>query len=296
LLADVGDDPSYHKGTLIYTEPDGSEVQIDIRARARGNFRKRPENCDFPPLKIQFSEEDTPGTLFSGISDLKIVSHCQSGFPEFEQYVLQEFLIYRLYNIFTDISFRVRLVRIRYIDQGSSGDSVFHFAFFLENPEAMAARNGCTILELGSVPPDRLDQEQYILIDFFNYMIINTDYSIPVVHNIELISRGYFEPPIPVPFDFDWSGLINIPYSYSYTGGNLSPAREFKGPCRKRKAIKNVIAGMQEKRPEVYQLYITFPYLAPDVKTRVINDLNSFYETIENRRLVRQEFIKKCKE
>ncbi len=74
LLADVGDDPSYHEGIIVCSGPDGSQVQINIEARVRGNFRRNAEHCDFPPLKIKFSKEDTPGTLFEGFRDLKIVS------------------------------------------------------------------------------------------------------------------------------------------------------------------------------------------------------------------------------
>lgn len=294
LLVDVGEDPAYHDGRLIYTEPGGSQVQIRIKARARGKFRKKPENCNFPPLKIKFSEEDTPGTLFEGIPDLKIVSHCQSELPEFEQYVLQEYLIYKLYNILTDLSFRVRLARIRYLDQGNLPDSVYHFAFFIENPEAMAARNGGRLLDLQTIPQNRIDREQLMLVTLFNYMIINTDYSVPILHNLELVSMDYFEPPLPVPFDFDWSGMINIPYNYNYNPGKGYPRREFKGPCWKRRELRRGFTKMKEKRFEVFKLYAAFPYLNPAIKARTLYDLNNFYGCIENRKLVREEFMKNC--
>ena len=294
LLADRGEDPSYHDARFSYTGQDGSTVQFGVKVRIRGNFRKKPESCQFPPLKFKFDEEETRGTVFEGFPDLKIVSHCQTGFPDFEQYVLQEYLIYKLYNIFTDFSFRVRLARIRYQDEAGYADSIYHFAFFLENPEDMAARNGGSVLELGTVPQDQLELDQLALVALFNYMIINTDYSIPILHNLELISLDYFKPPIPVPYDFDWSGMINIPYNYNYNEGKGYPQREYKGPCMKRKDLKKIFKYVKEKRTKAFMLYVKFPYLDADVRTRTLKDLNVFYRNIDDRRLVRKEIIENC--
>jgi len=296
LLEDRGENPSYHDARLIYMNSEGSEVNIRMRARVRGNFRKKPESCDFPPLKFKFDEAETMGTAFEGFPDLKIVSHCNSAFPDFEQYVLQEYLIYKLFNIFTDFSFRVRLARIRYLDVNNPSDSTCHFAFFLENPEDMAARNGGSLLDLGTVPQDQLEPDQLTLVAVFNYMIINTDYSIPILHNLELVSLDYFKPPVPVPYDFDWSGIINIPYNYNYNYNNLlgNPPREYKGPCRKRKDLKRIFRYMEEKQSDVFMLYVKFPYLDMEVRTRSMYDLNMFYMEIKDRVLVREKFIEEC--
>lgn len=296
LLSDRGDNPSYHDAQLCFTGENGSKVEFKVSVRVRGNFRKKPESCDFPPLKLKFYEDETLGTIFEGFPDLKLVSHCQTGFPDFEQYVLQEYLIYKLYGIFTDFSFKVRLARIRYVDETNTMDTLYHFAFFIENPEDLAARNGGSMLELGTVPQDQLEMEQLALVAVFNYMIINTDYSIPILHNLELISMDYFKPPVPVPYDFDWSGMINIPYNYNYNDEDGYPQREYKGPCLKRKELNRVFEYMKEKRPEVFMLYIRFPYLEGSIRSRIMNDLNNFYLIIDNRRLVKQEILENCYE
>jgi hypothetical protein len=126
-------------------------------------------------------------------------------------------------------------------------------------------------------------------------MIINTDYSVPIMHNVILVSRDYFEPPLPVPYDFDWSGLINIPYDSPYvTYLSASPVRDYKGPCLKMKELENILSEFELKRRQVFALFIDFPYLDDEKKSRNIQDLHLFYIISGNPRLIREAFIKGC--
>jgi hypothetical protein len=295
LLADVGEDPGYHDGTLIYYDSAGARKEIPMEARARGGFRKNPDHCDFPPLKLKFRKRDVAGTVFEGLKDIKMVTHCRSDLEEYEQYLMHEYLIYKSYNIHTTLSFEARLARMHYMGLPESGDTLTRFAFFIENPEDMAARNQGELLEFDSAPEDKLDQPQLTLMALFNYMIINTDYSIPIMHNVVLVSRDYFEPPLPVPYDFDWSGLINIPYDSPYAAYRTgSPERIYKGPCLKVKELEEILYQMELKRLEVFGLFIEFPYLDDEIKSRTIQDLYLFYITAGNRRLIREAFIRGC--
>ena len=49
-------------------------------------------------------------------------------------------------------------------------------------------------------------------LDFFQYMIANTDFSTQFLHNIKAIQtkNGRF---IPIAYDFDMSGVVNAPYA-----------------------------------------------------------------------------------
>jgi hypothetical protein len=246
-------------------------------------------------LKIKFGRAERLGTLFEELKDLKLVTHCRSDLDIYEQYVLQEYLIYKAYNIYTEFSFRVRLASINYVDLYGRSDTLTRFAFLIENPEQLAARNNCELLELETAPTDKLDREQVTLMAVFNYMMLNTDYSIPIVHNIELIASDHFSPPIPVPYDFDWSGIIDIPYESPYAGTKTRyTGRQYKGPCLKRKELERTFSAMLSKRDQLFNLYRTFPYLDNELKTRSIQDLRMFYIIISSRELIRQEFIKNC--
>ena len=295
LLADIGEDPGYHDGTLVFYDSTGTRKEIMVEVRARGHFRKNPDNCDFPPLKLKFRKKSVAGTAFEGLKDIKMVTHCQNEIPEYEQYVLQEYLIYKTYNIYTPLSFKTRLARIHYMDMSGPQDTLTRFAFFRENPEDMASRNHGELLEFESAPQDKLDQDQLSLMAIFNYMIINTDYSIPIMHNVVLVSRDYFEPPLPVPYDFDWSGLINIPYDSPYVAHiSGSPERVYKGPCLRMKELEIILYEMQQKKLEIFELILEFPYLDNEKKSRNIQDLHLFFIMSGNSKLIREAFIRGC--
>ena len=295
LLADIGEDPEYHDGTLVFYDSTGTRKEIMVEVRARGHFRKNPDNCDFPPLKLKFRKKSVAGTAFEGLKDIKMVTHCQNEIPEYEQYFLQEYLIYKTYNIYTPLSFKTRLARIHYMDMSGPQDTLTRFAFFLENPEDMASRNHGELLEFESAPQDKLDQDQLSLMAIFNYMIINTDYSIPIMHNVVLVSRDYFEPPLPVPYDFDWSGLINIPYDSPYVAHiSGSPERVYKGPCLRMKELEIILYEMQQKKLEIFELILEFPYLDNEKKSRNIQDLHLFFIMSGNSKLIREAFIRGC--
>ncbi|HEC41668.1 MAG TPA: hypothetical protein ENI20_02425 [Bacteroides sp.] len=295
IRADVGEDPSYHDAVLEFNDPIKSLTRIDIKVRARGSFRKNPANCDFPLLKLKFDKTDRKGSIFENIKDIKLVTHCQSGESEFEQFVLQEYLIYKGYNLFTDFSFRVRLARITYVNTSADMDSLTRFAFMIEDVNDMAERNNGEILEISSAPADRLDQHHFLLMSMYNYMIHNTDFSASIVHNLELVSLNHFQPPVPVPYDFDWSGIIDIPYDSPYANNATRyTGRRYKGPCLKRKEFEEIFIFMKENKRSLYDNYWDFPFLDEEIRARIMHELNLFYITIDNPNLVRQEFVKNC--
>lgn len=295
MFADIGEDPGYHDGTLVYYDSTGMRTEFSVKARARGHFRKNPDNCDFPPLKLKFKKKNVAGTVFEGLKDIKMVSHCQNENLDYEQFVLQEYLIYKTYNMYTPLSFKARLARIQYMGMYGPQDTLARFAFFIENPEDMASRNNGELLELESAQENKLDQNQLAMMAIFNYMIINTDYSIPIMHNVVLVSRDYFEPPLPVPYDFDWSGLINIPYDSPYVAHPTgSPERVYKGPCLKMKELLNILSEFELKRREIFTLFVEFPYLDEEMRARNIQDLNLFYIMSGNTKLIREAFIMGC--
>ena len=297
LINDIGDNPSYHPALFKYKETDGTWTTLNVDLRTRGKFRKNPENCDFPPIKIDF-KKDRANTIFEPYPDLKMVTHCQSSVPRYNQFVLQEYLIYKSYNLFTDLSFRVRLLLITYRDANDPDYTIEKYGFFIENAEDVAKRNNGYLLDLNTVNTERINQDQLTLVSFFEYMIINTDWSMSIMHNVELVALDYFEPPYPVPFDFDWSGLINIPYEVpSISGMKIrEPERIYKGVCRKKKEYKKIIDLFHSRKQELFDLYMDFPYLDEQLKTQTLEELQIFYEILNDKYIFRVEFIEHCKD
>ena len=115
LKRDIFDDPANHKACVVVNNVKGKDF-FEIKVKTRGNFRKNPTNCNFPPLKLDFKKDELENSIFEGQNRLKLVTHCRSGNMEYDQYVIQEYLAYRIYNIITNKSFKVRLARVNYID------------------------------------------------------------------------------------------------------------------------------------------------------------------------------------
>jgi hypothetical protein len=76
--------------------------------KTRGHFRKLKENCKYPPLLINFPKDvDRLSSVFSGQKKLKLVMPCTG-----DDYIIREWLVYKIYNLITPKSFRARLVRV----------------------------------------------------------------------------------------------------------------------------------------------------------------------------------------
>jgi len=102
---------------------------------------KKDRSCPFPPIRLNPQKGEPRGTVFDGQDKLKLVTHCHD-WDSFEQNVLEEYLVYRIYNQLTDVSFRVQLVEITYLDTGGENDPLTRMGFLIENEDAMASRVG----------------------------------------------------------------------------------------------------------------------------------------------------------
>ena len=136
VLSDRGARPRLHPATLAYQTAAATTKTMAVQVQVRGNRRKDPAVCGFPPLLVKFAPEAPPGTLFGPATELKLTTHCLA-----DKYTLREYLVYKLYNALTDISYRVRLCRITYRDNGGRANATVRYAFFLESTEALARRN-----------------------------------------------------------------------------------------------------------------------------------------------------------
>jgi hypothetical protein len=97
--------------------PTTGTVTIPARIRTRGIWRLK--NCEFPPIRINFKSEDVKGTLFKGLDEPKLVNFCRNN-DDYEQYILQEFQIYRIYRLLTPVSHAVRLLHLSYVDSATA--------------------------------------------------------------------------------------------------------------------------------------------------------------------------------
>jgi hypothetical protein len=303
LIADFGAiakdrdtlNPKRYPGVLLVQGTGNHPDSLQVELQTRGHFRRSRLGCDVPPLRVRFPKEGTAGDVFQGQHSLKLTTHCNSKGKDFEQYVLLEFLGYRVYNLLTDLSFRARLARVTYREPNDTAPRAARYGFFIEDDEAMAKRGGGKLEKTKGARFEDLDRENGTLIGVFEYFIGNTDWSVPFLHNIRLVRRdlGTF---YAVPYDFDWSGVVDARYAKPDVRLPIKSVRDrlYRGPCRTPQDLEPVLAKFRADREGIYQLYRTLPGLEPDRVKSALRYYDDFYRTIDEPALVKREFGLAC--
>jgi hypothetical protein len=293
----VTDDSTYFPATIKLKDFAGMERAVSIEIRTRGLTRRQGDVCRFPPLRLKFPKDEAQNTPFEGQKAIKLVTHCdRSG--RYEQNTIIEYLIYRAFNVLTDSSFRVRPATISYVYSDSRSDTLRRFAFFIEREKHLSDRMQGIEIEVDKIHPNRLDSLQSCLVDIFEYMIGNTDYSLYEQHNIILVGDPEkIHPFIPVPYDFDWSGMVSAPYAVPHPIMETEHVSErvYRGLRKPQPVVLKTIRLFNAKKPEIYRLFGDNELLDKEEKKRIVKYLDEFYWTINNERMVQSEFIDRAR-
>lgn len=287
----------YHNALLSYIDHNGSSVNLNIKVKTRGIFRRSRDNCNIPPLSLKFSNIDLSGSVFDGVKKLKLVNVCNRKRLSFQQYLFKEHLVYKLYSVLTDYSFKVRLVKIVYIDVNNAIPPFESFGFFIEEIQSINKRTSTKELKTLGIVQEAVDRSKMDVTAFFQYMIGNTDWSVPKQHNIKLVISDSILIPIAIPYDFDFCGFVNPPYTKP---PEIIPIknvtdRYYRGFCRTSREIEPAINLFLEKRDTIYRLIINDSYLNDQHKKQIINYVDEFYKVLQNPKAVKREFIDNCR-
>jgi hypothetical protein len=283
--------------TIGYVAGSGESVEVKTRLKLRGHWRRQKRNCGFAPLKVDFPKGARDGTIFEGQGDLKLVVHCNNG-ERYQQYVLREYAVYRLYNLLTPLSHRVRLVRTWYVDTSGKRDSLLAYAFFLENDRKAAERNLAELVEAKGGRWEHMDADHGALVSAFEYMIGGSDWSLPGLHNIILFRHEETGAVLPVAYDFDWTGIVNTNYATPDYRLPIRSVREryYRGICRTPEEWAPVLARFQEAKEALYAVYDSVPDLDPGYIRDTRRYLDRFFEVIGDPSRLRREMIDTCRE
>ena len=278
ILNDRGEEPRYHDA-LLYFPKNGDTLTFNIKLKVRGNFRKNPETCGFPPLRVKFTDKNQlENTIFQGQKKLKLVTHCNK-----EEELLQEYLLYKVYQLFTQKSFRVRLIRATYQDKNQFFEPFTRFAFFIEDDDDMAERNGGKSEDIEDFERREavamIDSQHVRLIHIFQYMIGNTDWNIERGKNFKYIYYKDNDMIIPVPYDFDLSGIIDVTYPNieSVFGSGGYNHRQYKNICSTKNEIQKLLKTFRKNRKHIKKTYRDFPFLSEKKKNEIWKYYRKFY-------------------
>jgi hypothetical protein len=269
---------------------DSSSINDQILIEVRGHFRRG--YCYLPPLKLIYKKN--PSAAFYKLKMLKLVSACMPSKND-DQNLLKEYMVYKIYNMLTDNSFRVRLLNMNYKDSSGVKKTITEHAFLVEDISQLAKRNNCDDWTGRKFPTERTDRRQMTMVALFEYMIGNTDWSVPVEHNIKLIhsKADSLALPIVVPYDFDFSGLVNTGYGAPDEQLGISSVRErvYRGFPRTMDELNDVIGVYNQQKANIYAAINNFSLFTNASKKDMIGYLDDFYKTINNQSKIKTAFI-----
>ena len=287
-MSDRGASPRLHPATISYQDAGATTKTVAVQVQVRGNRRKDPTVCGFPSLLVKFLPEATHGTFFGPVTELKLTTHCL-----LDTYTLREYLVYKLFNVLTDVGYRTRLCRITYRDNGGKDNVMVRYAFFLESTEVLALRSQTKVvpkkLFFGM---ENVDPAAMATLAVFQYMVGNTDWSVPFRRNIRLLTQNPLSAP--VPFDFDYSGLVMAPTPRRPSSSAITSVREhaFQGygfAPETYAAVRNLF---NARREALYQVYLACPYLSQKERNFVTNYLNDFFETLNDTKAFERSIVR----
>lgn len=294
LRRDRDDKSPWRAATISYVDSSGQTVTIPLRAKTHGIWRLK--HCDFPPVRLDFSGKNTKATVFQHVKRPKLVNFCHDT-DQFEQYVLAEFQLYRIYHLLTPISHQVRLLRMTYRDSASGREHAQRYAFLIEDPDQMAERLGGQLTrQKGAVPTD-LEPEPAAIALLFQYMIGGTDFSFYALHNTEIVSHpgGTY---LPVMYDFDFAGAVDAPYATPDPQLRISSVRErtFRGFCAHRDQFPAAAQLLRDRKDAIYALYTDeIGKLLSDRTVRAtLRYFDDFYYTIATPERAQQDVFANC--
>jgi hypothetical protein len=285
-------------GTL--TDPSGQALPVSLRLR--GITRRLESTCDFPPLRVDFTAPPPATSTFAGQSRLKLVTHCRTSAP-FQQYVLLEYAAYRMFNVLTPQSFRVRLANIDY--RGADGRPIVsRVGYFIEDLGDVARRNGLPVTHGPErIPLADLNPTAAARYALFQHMLANHDWSMRAgppgddcCHNAELIGPLAPGATVVIPYDFDFSGFVSTPYASPPDVLRLSSVRQrmYRGNCVHNQAVLAAARQMRDARPQMLAALAATPGLEPRTQARTLAFIEPFFADIADDNAVAAKILSRC--
>jgi len=271
---------------ISYVDNTGMVLNRTIKVSPRGRSRRKA--CDFPPLKIKFCKKElTASGLSKAHKSLKLVTHCNDEKGALQN-VMEEYLAYKVYNELTNSSLKVQLIKINYEDT-DSGNKFKRFGILIEDIDELAERLGGKEVEGFNKTIDQFDNQLMNTFAMFQYMIGNEDWRIEYQRNIKFIEKEGLDKLIPVPYDFDASGLVSATYAKPDRDLRLQSVqqRAFMGIFNSKAERTETVAFFNAKQANIYQMIADFKPLNRVTRSKVIAYFDAFYEIINTPKLLK---------
>ena len=292
LLRDRGDERKEHPALLRFSNgTDSGSVKVDLRTR--GIFRLK--NCSFPPIRLDLPTSKVANTVFAGQDKIKLVTHCRAD-RLYERNLLKEYALYRVFNVVTDTSFRVRLAHVTYIDT-TRADTIVRYAVLVESDREIGQRLGAAVVNQHNVHDMVTDPFYMTLVALYQYLIGNTDWSVWGQHNIAVFSDTASHKLFAIPYDYDFSGAVNAPYASPPEQLPIKTVRErlYRGYCQPDSILGRALARFRDAKDSIYAAVRAVTQLDERERRAMLSYFDDFFRTVENRTLTDREFVRRCR-
>ena|SRR5665213_3505057 len=119
-------------------------------------------------------------------------------------------------------------------------------------------------------------------------------------HNIKLIhaNNDPMSRPFVIPYDFDYSGLVNTSYAVPDERLGIESVRQrvYWGFPRTMEELNDVLDIFNKQKANIYALINNLIILTAETKSGMIDYLDDFYRTINNPAAVKRTFITNARE
>ena len=259
------------------------ETSYDLKVQARGKFRRKI--CQFPPVRLNFSKGYLKSIGLKKHDKLKLVTHCMEDKLSGNDNVSKEYLAYQMYAALTPNSFKARLVKVTYIDSKGNLSKVKRYGILIEDTDEMAERLGGEECEdCFNTPSDQILPKEESLMALFQYMIGNEDWSIPNSRNVKLVNLENGQK-IPVPYDFDFSGMVNASYAiprYEEFGLKSIEERYFLGYTQNQELLVEAFELLAKHKDQLIKIVRQQKEVSIMERERVENYIHSFFDQKED--------------
>ncbi|MCC6725801.1 MAG: hypothetical protein IT258_14925 [Saprospiraceae bacterium] len=281
----------YQAAEFSYEDQNGVVHNFQAKTKPRGKFRRM--TCDFPPLKLKFSKQELEAAGLTEMNEIKLVTHCLNDKDLSRDLIFREYLTYKLYNELTPNSLRVQLAKITYRDKTNPDYRMTRYGFLIEDEEEFGWRTAGQVSEKMGTNASALSASQEKLASVFQYMIGNTDWSIEMLRNVEVLEKTDGRL-IPVPYDFDFSGVVLAPYARPNVdvGQKRVGERVFMGNSKSAQELYATLNYFRNKKEDLFKMVEDFSLLDSSSKEEISGYLMSFYQEIETQESAQANIFK----
>jgi hypothetical protein len=291
----------YQPAEMTIHEDESFEVSRPVRIKSRGIYRLT--NCTNPPIWLNIRHSDIEVDSLDEVVRMKLVIRCRDT-KQYDDYVLREYLVYKLYNLLTPVSYRVRLIRMKIVDTGKKNDVNESWAFFVEPDTLMEMRLQGKMVRNDRLSMNVVNREMMDRFALFSYMVGNSDYSITGRHNVRIVALanpGDMQGFLVIPYDFDYTGLVNAGYAVPDERGQelgITHVRDryYLGPCRSREVLQEMVDELASHKEEMLDYIRNFEYLDESGREDILNYLNSYFEEAEDEDFIRWKIEPTCRD